>query len=112
MMRFDNLHTQELDPEVIRSLNKSSLREKILLFLNDVEPKYAYLSEIARSVRSDPSNVSGCLEGMKKRYSERLSLVEMGLVEVIEKDRHSYYGITEKGQKAAEYIKEKYRKSY
>ncbi|RZN62135.1 helix-turn-helix domain-containing protein [Methanonatronarchaeum sp. AMET6-2] len=100
---------REIDPEVIRSLNKSSLRETILLFLYDVRPQYVYLSEIARAVRSDPSNVLGCLRGMKDRYNEDWSLLELGLVEVVEKKQYSYYGVTEKGEKAAEYIKKRYR---
>lgn len=98
-----------IDPEILRSIHKSRLREEILLFLFDIRPQYSYLSEIARNVRSDPSNVLGCIKGMSKRYSEKRSLMELGLVEVLEKDGKSYYGVTEKGEKISSYIKNSYR---
>ncbi len=98
-----------VNPEILRSLNKSNLRERILLFLFDIDPKYAYPSEIARSVRSDPSNVLGCLKGMRKRYSKERSLVSMNLVEIVERKGHSYYGITKKGKEVSKYVKERYR---
>ncbi|PTD94828.1 hypothetical protein C9439_00350 [archaeon SCG-AAA382B04] len=98
-----------IDPEILRSIKKSRLREEILLFLFDIKPQYSYLSEIARNVRSDPSNVLGCIKGMSKRYSESRSLMELNLVGVVEKDGKSYYGITDKGVSVAKYIKNSYR---
>lgn len=100
---------EALNPEILRSIRKSRLREEILFFLYDIKPEYSYPSEIARNVRSDPSNVLGCLKGMRKRYSEKRSLLELRLVEILEKDGKSYYGITEKGKEVTEYLKKNYR---
>jgi len=97
-----------IDPLIIRSLNKSDLRKKILIFLARIYPRYTYLSEIARGVRSDPSNVLGCLKGMGNRYNGNSSLIELGLVEILEKDGYRYYRITDYGNEVAEYIKETY----
>lgn len=109
MIRGEEKQKEVIDPKILRSIHKSRLREEILLFLYDIKPHYSYLSEVARNVRSDPSNVLGCLKGMSKRYSEDRSLLELDLVEVIERDGKSYYGITEKGTDIAKYIKKSYR---
>ncbi len=102
---------ETIDPKILRSIRKSRLREEILLFLYEIRPQYSYPSEIARNVRSDPSNVLGCLKGMSKRYSEDKSLLELNLIKILEKDGKSYYGVSEKGKKVSKYLKQSYRKS-
>ncbi len=101
-------HIFLIDPLVVRSLNKSVLRKKILLYLSSIYPRHTYLSEIARNVRSDPSNVLGCLRGMGNRYNGNSSLIELGLVEQLEADGYKYYRASEFGKQVAEYIKEVY----
>lgn len=78
-----------IDPHVIRSLNKSELRKRVLFYLKEIHPNFTYLSELARNVRSDPSNVLGSLKGMGDRYNSNSSLIELGLVEMKEKEIQS-----------------------
>ncbi|PTD94497.1 transcriptional regulator [archaeon SCG-AAA382B04] len=90
-----------LDPEVIKSIHRSRVREKTLLFLDDIFPKSSYLSQIGREIKSDPSNVKGCLEGMGERYKAERSLIELGLVEEVDER----YRVSERGRDIAEKIK-------
>lgn len=103
-----------IDPHILRSLNKSELRKKILFFLNHIYPNATYLSEIARAVRSDPSNVLGCLKGMENKYNGHSSLIELGLVEIMEKgnigERMKLYRLSEYGRKVVVQIREYYSK--
>ncbi len=105
------MHAQSfitIDPHILRSLNKSVLRKKVLLHLDTVYPNADYLANIARVVGSDPSNVLGCLKGMGNRYNGNSSLIELGLVELVERDGYKYYRITELGKKVVRYMKEVY----
>ncbi len=105
------MHAQSfitIDPHILRSLNKSVLRKKVLLHLDTVYPNADYLANIARAVGSDPSNVLGCLKGMGNRYNGNSSLIELGLVELVERDGYKYYRITELGKKVVRYMKEVY----
>ncbi|ENN95826.1 hypothetical protein J422_05803 [Methanocaldococcus villosus KIN24-T80] len=95
-----------IDPMIIRSLNKSKLRKKILYLLYKIYPYGMYLSEISRRVKSDPSNVLGCLRGLNGRYNGHFSLIELGLVECVEKDGIKIYKLTEYGKKVVEFLKE------
>jgi len=98
-----------IDPHILRSINKSSLRKKVLLYLDSIYPNADYLTNIARMVGSDPSNVLGCLKGMGNRYNGNSSLIELGLVEVVERDGYKYYRVTEFGRKVAKHVREMYR---
>lgn len=79
-----------INPTIIRSLNKSKLRKKIVYFLYDIHPHGTYLSELSRRVKSDPSNVLGCLKGMGNRYNGSSSLIELGLVNCDGKEGRRY----------------------
>ncbi|NPA47334.1 MAG: transcriptional regulator [Thermococci archaeon] len=94
-----------VDPFVIRSLNRSELRKRILFYLDSIYPSPAYLSEIARAIGSDPANVKGALVGLGNRYSEDSSLVNLGLVEVIEKDGFKHYALTNYGRNVVKLLK-------
>ena len=102
-------HPFTIDPHIIRSINKSTLRRRVLLYLDSVYPNADYLANIARAVKSDPSNVLGCIRGMGNRYNGNSSLIELGLVEVIEVDGYKYYRITELGRRVVKFIKEVYK---
>ncbi|WP_457613955.1 helix-turn-helix domain-containing protein [Methanocaldococcus sp.] len=95
-----------IDPMIIRSLNKSKLRKKILYLLYKMYPHGIYLSEISRRVKSDPSNVLGCLKGMNGRYNGHFSLIELGLVECVEKGGIKIYKLTDYGKKIVEVLKD------
>ncbi|WP_056934013.1 helix-turn-helix domain-containing protein [Thermococcus barophilus] len=98
-----------IDPHILRSLHRSELRKKILLYLHDIYPSATYLSEIARVVGSDPSNVRGALVGLGNRYNGESSLVYLGLVEEINNNGFKYYRLTEYGKRIVEHLKEYYK---
>ena len=97
-----------IDPQIVRALNKSVLKKRVLFYLNSIYPNADYTANIARMVRSDPSNVIGCLRGMGSRYNGNSSLIELGLVEIKNINGYKYYKITELGKKVVSYLKEVY----
>ncbi len=80
----------------------------MLFYLYNVYPNSDYLSNISKMIRSDATNVLGCIKGMGNRYNGSSSLIELGLVEVVERDGFKYYRITELGRKVVEYVKKVY----
>lgn len=101
-------HLLTIDPHILRSINKSILRRKVLFYLYNIHPNADYLSNISRMVRSDATNVLGCIKGMGNRYNGSSSLIELGLVEIVERDGFKYYRITELGKRVVEYVKKVY----
>ncbi|RLI75247.1 hypothetical protein DRO97_03805 [Archaeoglobales archaeon] len=97
-----------IDPQIVRALNKSVLKKRVLFYLNSIYPNADYAANIARMIRSDPSNVLGCLRGMGNRYNGNSSLIELGLVEITNISGYKYYRITELGRKVVSYLKEVY----
>ena len=82
-----------MDGDIIRSINRSSLRVKVLHALWNKYPDSMYLYEIAQHCLSDSSNVRGALVGFGIRYDSDLSLVSLGLVVVAYKGNYSYYSL-------------------
>ena len=97
-----------ITPHILRSLHRSELRRRILLYLYQLYPSATYLSEIARVVGSDPSNVRGALVGLGNRYNGESSLVYLGLVEEISNSGFKYYKLTDYGKKVVEYLRSYY----
>ncbi|WP_048151273.1 helix-turn-helix domain-containing protein [Palaeococcus ferrophilus] len=97
-----------IDPHILRSIHRSDLRKRILMYLYDIYPSATYLSEIARVVGSDPSNVRGALVGLGNRYNGESSLVYLGLVEEVMSNGFRYYRLTDYGKKVVEYLKDYY----
>jgi len=97
-----------IDPQVLRSLHRSELRKKILMYLSEIYPSATYLSEIARVIGSDPSNVRGALVGLGNRYNGESSLVYLGLVEEVSNNGFKYYRLTDYGKKVVKYLKDYY----
>lgn len=93
------------NPKIVKSLMKSRVRKDALLHLSKVYPNSCYPEEIVRATNSSRSHVIGALIGMGRRYSKSYSLSAMGLVEIEECDGHTYYKITEKGLKVADFLK-------
>ena len=84
------------DGNVIRSLNRSELRRKALFYLLSIYPYRSYLSEISRAIKSDPSNVKGCMEGLGVRYTGEESLVGLGLISIEQtKNGFKYYKVNQ-----------------
>ncbi|MBX8640756.1 MAG: transcriptional regulator [Thermoplasmata archaeon] len=82
-----------MDGEFIRAFNRSELRKKVYIALYNMHPDKFYLSEIARMVYSDPGNIRGVLTGLEPGYSTELSLVGLGLVEILRVKNSVYYRI-------------------
>lgn len=99
-----------IDPIIMRSLNKSELRRKVLFYLDHIHPNHTYLSELARGIRSDPANVIGCLRGMNNRYNGNSSLIELGLVEAVERSGFKYFRLTDYGKEVVKHSKDYYRR--
>lgn len=97
-----------ITPHILRSLHRSELRRRILLYLYQLYPSATYLSEIARVVGSDPSNVRGALVGLGNRYNGESSLVYLGLVEEVSNSGFKYYKLTDYGKKVVEYLRSYY----
>jgi len=95
----------QYDPHVLRSLKKSVVRTTTLFYLYDIYPNATYPAEIARHTGIDASNVIGALRGMRDRYNGSSSLVEMGLVDVIEREGVKYYKLSEYGKRTVEFLK-------
>lgn len=100
------MNTVVIDPQVLRSVHRSELRKRILMYLNEIYPSATYLSEIARVVGSDPSNVRGALVGLGNRYNIESSLVYLGLVEEVHNNGFKYYRLTDYGRQVVGYLKE------
>lgn len=83
-----------MNAEVELSFRTGFNRLLILRFMNNYDS--VYLSQIARELLLDNSNVKGCLEG-NSRYNKSLSLVNLNLVEIIHTN-HKYYRITDYGK--------------
>ena len=82
-----------MDGDIIRSINRSILRVKVLHALWNKYPDSMYLYEIAQHCLSDSCNVRGALTGFGIRYAPDLSLVNIGLVVVTHKGAYSYYSL-------------------
>ena len=82
-----------MNGDIMRSLNRSKLRRRVLFHLLSIYPYKSYVSEIARNIRSDPSNVWGCLEGLGSRYTIEESLVSLLLVNREQIRAHRYFKV-------------------
>jgi predicted transcriptional regulator with HTH domain len=86
------------------SLNRSTVRARILLYLDEVGE--ASMSDIVDGIVVCYANVHGALNGRKGHYSKMMSLMGMGLVEA----RYAaniliLYLLTEKGREAVRSLK-------
>ena len=68
-------------PLVVRALNRSKIRKKIVEYLFEISPSGSYTSDIAYNVKTTPTNVIGAIRGMDSRYREDESLISLNIVE-------------------------------
>ena len=85
-----------IDSKIIRSLNRSKLKIKILKSLNK---QTMYLSQLSKECNTDVSSIMYAIRGYDKRYNPELSMINLGLVEEVYSTYYSYYKITELGKK-------------
>jgi predicted transcriptional regulator with HTH domain len=80
-----------------RSLRRSRVRTEILMYLYTNYPAASYPAEISRSTGIDSSTILGGLRGMGK-FDASNSLLKQGVVETIERDKATYYRLSERGK--------------
>ena len=68
------------------------------MYLHKIYPEASYPAEISRNVRIATTNVLGALRGMGKRFVASNSLLELELVDKIERDGETYYRLSERGK--------------
>ncbi|MEA1956998.1 MAG: archaellum operon transcriptional activator EarA family protein [Euryarchaeota archaeon] len=92
--------------EVLRSLRRSRVRTEIVMYLYKIYPRASYPAEISRNTGIDPTNILGGLRGMGTRFDESTSLLTQGVVEKIEREKATYYRLSERGKSLIESIQE------
>jgi predicted transcriptional regulator with HTH domain len=91
--------------QIMRSLKKSRVRTRIIMYLYKIYPDSSYPSDISRQTKIDPTNVIGGLRGMGSRYNETNSLIGIKLVEEVQLDGATYYKLTDTGKELMESMK-------
>ena len=84
--------------EILRSLRRSRVRTEIVMYLYKIYPRASYPAEMSRNIGVDPTNILGGLRGMGSRFDESNSLLKMGLVDKIEREKIAYYRLSERGK--------------
>ena len=103
-----NTSPELLRPLVVRSLRGSNIRKKIVDYLFEISPSGSYVSEIAYHVETTPSNVIGALRGMNSRYKQTESLINLNIVEQMNRESTTdikLYRLTDFGKEILESIK-------
>src|SRR3974377_1204382 len=91
MTRKDkNWEPEEADLDKIAESFESEERRCVYQYLRLIYPKWAKAAEICDRVESDYGNVMGALKGDGKRYSKKLALIAVGLVESKKKTMAGY----------------------
>jgi len=86
----------------LRHLGKDKLR--LLKYLSQVYPSAVYLSEIAKATSFGVIEVKDMLLGTHTLSRDSKSLVELGLVDVIDGSGFKYYRLSEEGKKFLEFL--------
>ena len=89
--------------QVLRSLKRSRVRTEIVMYLYKIYPEASYPAEISRNAGIDATNVLGGLQGVGG-FDKANSLLEMELVDKIERDGETYYQLSERGKSFIESI--------
>jgi len=83
-MQSDVKHTiskYDLKPIIIRSLRRSSIRRKVVIYLFEISPNWSYTADIAYNVKTPSHNIIGAIHGKNIQYSDDKSLISLHLVE-------------------------------
>lgn len=91
--------------EILRSLRRSRVRTEVIMYLYKIYPRASYPAEMSRNIGVDPTNILGGLRGMGSRFDESNSLLKMGLVDKIEREKIAYYRLSERGKDLIESLK-------
>jgi len=90
--------------DVLRSLRRSRVRTEIVMYLYKIYPNASYPAEISRNTGIDPTNILGGLRGMGNRFDAGNSLLNQGVVEKVEREKATYYRLSERGKSLIESI--------
>ena len=104
-----------LNFDIIFSLRRSKLRYAVLTYLASIYPEPSYPQAIATFLGTRPEDVKGALTGLRNKYDEGLSLVGLGLVEVINHRKKNFlklYRLTERGVTIYKQLSKKIRLGY
>lgn len=94
----------EYDPRIMRTLRKSRVRTEIVKYLHRIYPNVSYPEEIARNVGSNATSVIGALRGIGERYKKASSLIERGIVDMVEIDGKKYYRLSQRGMEIIKHL--------
>lgn len=65
----------------IKSLRRSNIRKRIVIYLNNISPNWSYLSEISYQVNTPGRNVKGAIYGIGNSYKKSDSLLCLNIIE-------------------------------
>jgi CheY-like chemotaxis protein/predicted transcriptional regulator with HTH domain len=88
--------------QIMRSLRKSSVRREILMYLYTIYPEASYPTDIARNTEMDATNALGGLRGMGSGFGKSKSLLEIGLVDMVEREEGTSYQLSKRGKSCIE----------
>ena len=93
-----------LDWRILRSLRKSRVSTEIIMYLYTIYPEASYPTDIARNTRIDATNVLGGLRGQGNGFAKSKSLLEIGLVDRVERDEGTCYQLSKRGKSLIEHL--------
>jgi len=97
------------EAQMLHSLRKSRVRTEIIMYLYNMYPVASYPTNIARGTGMDAINVLGGLRGMDSGFAAKSkSLLEIGLVDKIERDDGTSYQLSERGKSVIESLNKKF----
>jgi len=90
------------ESQMLRSLRKSRVRTEIIMYLYTMYPEASYPTDIANDTEIDATNVMSGLRGMGNGFGKSKSLLEVGLVDKVERDDGIYYQLSKQGKSLVE----------
>ena len=94
-----------MDPRflnTLRYIRKNKL--KLLRYLSRTYPLPVYLSEIAKATNLSIQEVKDMLLGTGSTHQDEKSLVELGLVEIVEGEGFKYYRLSKEGRRFLDFL--------
>ncbi|WP_087038109.1 archaellum operon transcriptional activator EarA family protein [Thermococcus litoralis] len=86
----------------LRYIGKNKLR--LLRYLARIYPSPAYLSEIAKATNLSIQEVKDMLLGTASIHQDDKSLVDLGLVDIVEGEGFKYYRLSEEGKNFLDFL--------
>jgi predicted transcriptional regulator with HTH domain len=74
------------------------------MYLYTIYPEASYPTDIARNTRIDATKVLGGLRGQGNGFGKSKSLLEIGLVDRVERDEGTCYQLSKRGKSLIEHL--------